>query len=143
MLGVVMEALLEAGEQRREDGDKGGYEDGGDQDPDDEGMPLPGPEEARRIPWVVAGGGEEGPSMHREMASVEDLVASADEDEEEGDLERIAQVRGDLRRDQIEAEEGGGGEGEDGGGTEQGIDAEDDSHGDAPGESIRGGTVAE
>lgn len=49
----------------------------------------------------------------------------------------------DLRGDEVEAQDGRGGEADQGGAAEDGIDADDEPDGDAPGELFRGRSHAE
>ena len=78
---------------------------------------------------------------HRRGA--EDDIAEADEGDEEQELERIDHVVGELRGGDVEAEEEGRREAGDGGAAEDGIDADEQADGDAPGEFARGGSHAE
>ncbi len=138
-----MEAVEEALEHGSEDGDEGGDGDSGEDCPDDEGVPLPGPEQAGGRPGVMADGVEERVAFEREAAGVEEDVADLDEDEEERDLERVDEVVGDLRGDQVKTQDERDGEAEEGGGAEQGIDADHKSGGEGPGEFARRAADAE
>jgi hypothetical protein len=87
---------------------------------------------------VDAGGVEEGVSFQGETAGVKELVAELDEEEEKQDLERVDDVVGDLRGDEVEAEEAGEDKRGEGGGAEQRVDADDQAGGKRPGELARG-----
>ena len=80
--GLVLKGEKEAIEGGGEGGGEQRGEDGGSDEPDDEGVPLPGPEEAGGVPWVVADAGEECGPAEGEAGGVEDGAARADEDEE-------------------------------------------------------------
>ena len=64
---------------------------------------------------------------------VEDAAAEADEGDDEDEFERVDDVVADLRGGDVEAEDKGQGEAEDGGAAEDGIDADEEAGGDAPG----------
>ena len=74
---------------------------------------------------------------------MEDAAGDVDEGDDEDELERIDDVVADLRGGDVEAEDEGDGEAEDGGAAEDGIDADEEAGGDAPGELFRGGSHAE
>jgi len=77
---------------------------------------------------------EEGVAAERHAAGVEELVADADEDEKERELQRVDDVVGDLRGDEVEAQYERQEQAGEGGGAEQGIDADDETGGERPGE---------
>ncbi len=68
---------------------------------------------------------------------VEDAASEADEGDDQDELERVGEVVGELRGGDVEPEDEGQGEAEDGGGAEDGIDADEDAGGEAPGEFLR------
>ena len=64
---------------------------------------------------------------------MEDAAGEADERDDEEYFEGVDDVVADLRRGYIETEDEGDGEAEDGGASEDGIDADEETGGDAPG----------
>ena len=70
-------------------------------------------------------------------------MAGADEDEDEGEVEGVDRVAGDLDDGLVEFEEPGGEEAEEGGATEDGEDAQDDAGGDGPAEFFGGDALGE
>lgn len=78
-----MEGLKEAVEGGGEGRGEQGGEDGDGDEPDDEGVPLPGPEETGGVPWVVADAGDEGVFVEGKAGGAEEGDAGPDEDEEE------------------------------------------------------------
>ena len=109
---VFVKGVEEALQQRGEDGDQEGGGEEDEEKPDDEGVPLPGPDAVGELERVVAGGVKELFAVERKGAGVEDGVADADEEEEGRELERVDEMQGNLRGDQVEAETGGDGEAE-------------------------------
>lgn len=65
---------------------------------------------------------------------MEDAAGDVDEGDDQDEFQRVDDVIGQLRGDQVEPENERRGEAEDGGGSEDGIDADEESDGDAPGE---------
>ncbi len=106
-----VEAREDWGEECREDGAENGGKDG----PDDEGVPLPCPKDASGGPGVDARGVKEGVAFEGESPGVEELVAELDEEGEEQEFERVDEMVGDLGGDQVEAEDAGGDERDQGG----------------------------
>ncbi len=139
----VVEFGVEAGEDGGEDRGQDGAGDGGDNGPDDEGVPLPGPEDAGGGPGMNAGSVKQRVAFEGETPGVEELVAELDEEEEEQELERVDDMVGDLRGDQVEAERVGDDERGKGRRTEQRVDADDEAGGERPGELARGAADAE
>ena len=74
---------------------------------------------------------------------MEDAAAKADERDDEEKLQRVDEVVGDLRGNDVEPEEAGYGEAEDGSGAEDGVDADEEASGETPGELLRGCSTAE
>ena len=74
--------------------------------------------------------------------SVEDAAGCVDEGDDEKQLERIDDVVAELRSGNIEAEDEGQGEAEDGGAADDGIDADQKARGDAPGQLFGRGSHA-
>ena len=58
-------------------------------------------------------------------------------------MERVGELGRELRGDEVEPEEEGEREAEEGGGAEQRIDADGESEGERPGETAGGGSDAE
>lgn len=116
---------------------------GGEEGPDDEGVPLPRPEHAGGGEGVVTHGAEESLTVQRELAGVEDAVAYVYEDEEQGELERVDEVVGDLGRYQVQTQDEGHGKAEEGGRAEQRIDADGYPNRERPGEAAGGGSDAQ
>ena len=141
--GMEVDAGFEADEHGGEDEDEQRHRDHGEDGPDDEGVPFPGPEETGGVDGVVADGGEERLAMERHASGVEELVAHADEDEEEGDFKGIRQVRGELGGYEVEAKEAGDQEGDGCRRAEERVDADDEADRNAPGELARGGAAAQ
>ena len=81
--GLILEGEEQAVERGGEDGGEQWGEYGGGDEPDDEGVPLPSPEEAGGVPRVIAYACKECGPVEGEASGVEDGVASADEDEKE------------------------------------------------------------
>lgn len=86
---------------------------------------------------------DEGFGRERHRRGVEDDIAEADEGDEEQEFEGVDEVVGQLRGGDVEAEEEGRGKADDGGASEDGVDADEEADGDAPGELLRGGSHAE
>jgi len=78
-------------------------------------------------------GVEEFPGRHWHGSGVEETAAEADEGDEQEDLERVGDVVGDLRRDDVEPEDEGQRKADDGRGAEDGVDADESADGQAPG----------
>jgi hypothetical protein len=97
----------------------------------------------RMAEWAGVRVVQELAGRERHGSGVEDTAAEADEGDDEDDLQRIAEVIGDLRCDYVEAEDEGEREAEDGGGAEQRVDADEGTEGEAPGELLRGGSATE
>ena len=74
---------------------------------------------------------------------MEDAAGDVDERNDEKEFERIDDVVAELRGGNVEAEDEGQGEAEDGGAAEDGIDADEEAGGDAPGQLFRRGSHAE
>jgi hypothetical protein len=117
--------------------------DGGEQEPEEEGVPLPQPEPAGEVERVFAGGVKELVRRERHGRGAEDAAGDVDERNDQDDLERIDDVIAQLRGGDVEAEDEGQGEAEDGGAAKDGIDADEQSGGDAPGESLGSSAHAE
>jgi hypothetical protein len=139
--------VFDAGEQaakRRGDGQRDdGDGNDGEAEPEKEGVPLPLPELAGEGDGIGAGGVDEGSEGEGDGGRVEDDVAEADEGNDEQEFERVDEVVGQLRGGDVEAEQKGGGKGEEGGAAENGIDADEQADCDAPGQLLRRGPHAQ
>ena len=82
---------------------------------------------------MFAGGVEEFVRRERHGRGVEDAAGEADERNDQDEFERIDDVVAELRGGDVETEDKGYGEAEDGGAAEDGIDADEEADGDAPG----------
>jgi len=97
-------------------------------------VPFPKPQLAGEVEGMFAGCVEELVSRERHGRGVEDAAGGADERNDEDELERIDDVVAELRGCDVEAEDEGQGETKDRGAAEDGVDADEESCGDAPGE---------
>jgi hypothetical protein len=116
--------------------------DGGNEAPDDEGVPLPLPDGVDQAQGVVAEMLEL-LAVHGEAAGVEEVDAELDEGDEQEQVERGDGVRADLRGNLVEAERPGKHHNEDRGEADGGVDADDHAEGQTPGEAARGDAAAE
>ena len=105
-------------------------------------MTLPEPKLAGQVERVDSGGVEEVFCGEGHGCGVEEAAAESDEGDDQDDLQRVGEVVGDLRGGDVEPEDEGYGEAEDGGGAEEGIEADEESGGKAPGEFLRGGSAS-
>ena len=135
--------MQKAAEDRREREGDDGDSDCGEDGPEEECVPLPEPELAGEGEGVLAGGVEEFVRGERHRRGVEDAAGDADERDDQDQLERIDDVVAELRGGDVEAEDEGNGEAEDCGAAEDGIDADEESGGDAPGQLFGRGSHAE
>ena len=74
---------------------------------------------------------------------MEDATRDVDERKDKDDLEGVDDVVAYLRGGDIETEDEGDGKAEDGGASKDGIDADEEADGDAPGQLFRRGSHAE
>lgn len=74
---------------------------------------------------------------------MEEAAGEADEGNDEQYLEGVDDVVSDLRGGYVQAEDEGDGEAGDCGASEDGIDADEDSRGDAPGQLFGSGSHTE
>jgi hypothetical protein len=129
--GVLV--VLDSGEEALEDGgeDQGNYrgEYGGEDDPHDDGVTFPEPELAGEVEWGSACGVEELAGGKRHRRGVKDAAAKADEGDDEEKLQRVDEMVGDLRGNDVEPEDGGYGEAEDSSGAEDRVDADKEAGG--------------
>jgi hypothetical protein len=115
----------------------------GDCGPKKEGMPLPLPELTGEGEGMFAGGVEELVRRERHGCGVEDSAGDADERDDQKEFERIHNVIAQLRGGNVEAEDNGQREAEDGGAAKDGVDADEEAGSDAPGELFRRRSHAE
>ncbi len=106
-------------------------------------MPLPEPDLTGEGYGAGACCGEEGLGGERHGCGAEGSAAKVDEGEDEEEFEGVDGVVADLGCGDIEAEEVGRRKAEEGGAAEDGVDADEEADGDAPGELLRGGAHAE
>ena len=140
---VSAHPVEEAAQYRRECQRYRRDSDGGENGPEQEGVPLPEPELAGEGEWVFTRGVEEFVRGERHGRSVEDSAGDVDEWDDQDKLERIDDVVADLRGGYVEAEDESYSEAEDGGAAEDGVDADEEPDGDAPGQLFRRGSHAE
>jgi hypothetical protein len=140
---MAFDAVEQAAEEWGEGEGQKGDGDCGEDGPDDEGMPLPAPELAGESDGVFAGGVEELAGGERHGRGVEEAVAEADEGDDEDQLQRVDDVVAELRGGYVEAKGEGRGEAEDGGAAQDGVDADEEAGGDAPGQLFGRSTHAE
>ena len=79
----------------------------------------------------------------RDRFCSEEPLAGTNEDEDQGKVKGIDGVAGDLHNGLVQLEEPGGEEADEGGGSHDWEDAEDDSGGDGPAEFFRGDALSE
>jgi len=139
VLDAEEEAVQDGRDGQRDDGD----EDNGHAEPEGKGVPLPGPELAGEGDGAGAGGVNQRAGREGHRRGAEDDVAEAKEGNHEQELEGIDEVIGQLRGGDVEPQDEGGGETDDGGAAEHGIDADEQADGDAPGELSRGSAHAQ
>jgi len=97
-------------------------------------VPFPEPELAREIEGMFAGCAEEFTGRERHGRGMEDAAGGVDERDDEDEFERIDDVVAELRGGDVEAEDESEGEAKDGCAAEDGVDADEESGGDAPGQ---------
>jgi len=88
-----------SGQQRRDDGSG--------EEPDYDGVPLPGPEDLGGCPGVYAHQVNEFVRCDRRRAGSEEDLASAKVDQHQRELDGEAEMVGDLRCDEVQAGEEG------------------------------------
>lgn len=119
-----------------------GHSDGGDEAPNDECVPLPLPDFVKEAQGMMA---EMLDLMaaERELAGVEEVHANFNEWNEEQQVQRRDDVQADLRGDLIEAEDPGDHGDREGGDSNGGVDADDETERDAPGHAPGGNAAAQ
>jgi len=127
----VQDGVQRGGQQRGEDGCG--------EEPDHDGVPLPGPEGLGCRPGVDVHQMNQVVGCEWGRASAEEDLAGAEVDQHERELDGEAEVVGDLRGDEVEAGEKRYAQGEECCGADDGIDADDGTDGEGPGESAGGG----
>lgn len=123
------------------DGEQG-HGDGGDDAPDDEGVPLPLPEDADEVQGVVAEMLQL-LAVHGKAAGVEEVDAQLDEGQKEEEVERGHGVDTDLGGDLAEAEGPCEQDDEEGADAYGRVDADDDAQGETPCETAGCDAAAE
>ncbi len=113
-----------------------GREQSGEDSPDDQGVPLPLPEQMDELHGVAVAEVQDVGFGHGQAVGAEEDDAGMDEGKEEQPLQRSYHVDADLGGDVVEVEEPGEQEHGDRGGAEEGVDAEHDGDGKAPGEPL-------
>lgn len=140
---VVLDADEELAEQwsegQRDDRDGDGRDDG----PEYQCVPLPLPDLADECEWVFTGDVKDLRCRERDGCDVKDAAGEVDERNEQKKFERVDDVVGELRRDEIETQKKCGREAEYGGGAEDGVDADEQAERDAPGKFARGRSHAQ
>jgi hypothetical protein len=139
---VVPYAVEEAAEDGRQGERDGRGKDGGEDGPDDEGVALPQTELADQGERGRTGGVEEFPGCEGQGGGVEEAAAEAEEGDDQDELQRVGEVVGQLRGYDVEPEDKGQHEAEEGGGAEEGVDADEDAEGEAPGKLLRSSSTA-
>ena len=92
---------------------------------------------------MCAGGVEEVGCREWHGRCVEDAAGGVDERDDEDKFERIDDVVAELRCGDVEAEDESEGEAKNRGAAEDGVDADEESGGDAPGQPFGRGAHAE
>ena len=92
---------------------------------------------------MFAGGVEEFVRRERHRRGVKDAAGNADERDYKNEFKRIDDVVAKLRGGQVETKDKGYCEAEDHGTSEDGIDADEEADGDAPGQFLWGGSHAQ
>ena len=126
----MMQASVQAVQHGVQQGRERGYGHRAEDEPDDKGMPLPRPEKFGGGPGMVANRADKSVTLKRHPAALEERVAHADEDEEQGELQRVDDVVGDLRGDKVEAQNAGDDQAGEGRRAEQRIDSDDQACGE-------------
>lgn len=116
-------------------------DDGGAEEPKDEGVPLPLPEEMGEAEGMAVAEVKDFGLGHGQAMGMEDDDAGVNEGKEEQPLQGGHDVDADLGGDVVETEGPGEQEHDDGGGAEEGIDADDEGDGEAPAEAAGGDAV--
>ena len=130
---VTLDTHEQAAKQRCECESEEGYSGRGDGGPEEESVELPEPELAGESDRVFAGGVKELGCGEWEPGGVEDAACNMDKGDDQDDLKGIHEVVPELRGCDIEPEEKGQGEAEDGGAAEDGVYTDEEADGDAPG----------
>ena len=120
-----------------------GGEEGGEEEPNDEGVPLPLPEQMDELKGMAVAEMEDCRPGERKAAGPKEDDAGVDEGKEEQPLQRGYDVNADLGGDMVEPEEPGEQQHGDGGEAEQGIDANEQADGEAPGEATGADAAAQ
>jgi hypothetical protein len=116
--------------------------DGGDDSPDDEGVPLPLPDLVEQAEGMMAEVFQL-VAVEGEAAGVEQVDAEFDKRNEEQQVQGSYDVEAELGGDLAEAEGPGDQDDEEGGETHGRIDTDDEAEGEAPSETTRGDAAAQ
>ena len=117
--------------------------DGADAEPHDEGVPLPTPELTCESDGVGAGRFEKRFGREWHWLGVKEEASEADQRDHEDKLERIDDVVSYLRGGYVETKEKGHCKAENSRAADDGIDADEETDGDAPGEFLWGRSETE
>lgn len=96
-------------------------------------MPLPETQLTGEVEGVSAGCVEEFGGGEWHLRGMEDAAAESQEWDEQNELKWVDEVVAYLRSGDVEAEDGGHRETEDGGAAEDGVDTDEEADADAPG----------
>ena len=136
--------VVELQEQAAQDGvERGGEQwgnDGSSQEPDNEGVPLPGPQNPGGCPRVCAHRMNEVSGGEWRRAGAEEDLAGAEVDEYQRELNGKAEVVGDLRGNEVQSSKEGDTERKQCRGAHNGVDSDDRTYGKRPGEAAGRGT---
>lgn len=133
----------EAGEEGGDEGFDEEKEDGGNEGPGDNSLTGGEAEVFDEFPRVGGELADQLGDREGDGIGLEDPLACADEDEDEGKVEGIDCVAGDLDDGLIQLEEPRGDEAEEGGAAHDGEDAEDNPGGNGPAEFVGGDALGE
>jgi len=100
-------------------------------------VPFPEPELAREVERVLSRGAQELICRQRHRRGVKDATGGVDERDDEDELEWVNDVVANLRGGDVQAEDKSYREAEDGGAADDGVDANEEASGDAPGQLLR------
>lgn len=139
MLDAYEELAQDRSERKRNERDG----DCGDGGPEHEGVPLPLPYLADERERMCTGDVEELACRERDGRNVEDAAGNVDEGDDQEQFERVDDMVGQLRSDQVEPKGKRRREAEDGRGAKQRVDADEEADGDAPCNFLGGRTHAE
>jgi hypothetical protein len=140
---VVFDADEQLAEEGRESEGEERNREGCDGGPEQGGVPLPEPELADKLDRMFAGAVEEFAGGERHGRGVEEMAGDTDEGDDQDQLKRVDDVVAKLRGGYVETEDESSGEAEDRGAAQDGVDADEEASGDAPGQFLRCGSHAQ